>query len=207
MPLFALRLQTILAVLWYSLSRLLSSISYWESKLNTIFQLKLCQTVIYPNFPGTCSTAVVSAPVFLLFPTNPKDIWTHKFVFFTFVASEILSGYGWGKGDALMLCYWCHLWKWPQDHLCRGTHTPDRHSQKCWYWAEGEVKKHICTPSVRCTFAATPQRSVVTERKINFFNSRLFPNMLLLFVANPREVLGSDPLTCASAPDSQRRSV
>lgn len=62
----------------------------------------------------------------------------------------------------------------------------------------------MCTPSVRCTFAEAPQRSVVTERKINFFRLRSFPNMLLLFVANPRMVLGRKPLTCVSATDSQR---
>lgn len=31
--------------------------------------------------------------------------------------------------------------------------------------------------------------------------------MLLLFVANPRRVRGSNPLTCVSATDSQGRSV
>lgn len=56
-------------------------------------------------------------------------------------------------------------------------------------------------------FAETPQRSVVTERKINLSSLRLFPNMLLLFVANPSRVLGSNPLTCVSATDSQGGSV
>lgn len=31
--------------------------------------------------------------------------------------------------------------------------------------------------------------------------------MLLLFVANPRRMLGRNPITCVSATDSQRRSV
>lgn len=56
------------------------------------------------------------------------------------------------------------------------------------------------------TLAETPQRRVVTERQITF-SLRLVLNTLLLFTANPRRVLGSNPLTCLSTTDSQGRSV